>query len=193
MTEQVDIMTENIQFIPVDLHIHRFQVVDLNVEYMNWWLRGIEDCFKTDLGTLLGWPRKAVESKKRLYLTVEVEKLCSGTRGIYYLVELKGVIIGMGALRQLKKNIGEIKRMYIRPAYQGKGYGKALLQQLLQKATEFGYHAVYLDSGGFMTTAHSLYRSFGFVERDEYPETEIPPQLKPQWLFMEKTLKDATK
>jgi len=186
-------MTENIQFTPVDLRIHRSQIVDLNVEYMNWWLRGIEDCFKTDLATLLGWSKKAVESKKREYLTIEVEKLCSDPHGIYYLVELKSTIIGMGALRQLKKNISEIKRMYIRPAYQGKGYGKALLQQLLQKAKEFGYHSVYLDSGRFMTTAHNLYRSFGFIERGEYPETEIPPQLKPQWLFMEKTLKDTTK
>jgi len=181
-------MTENILFIPVDLRIHRSQVIDLNIEYMNWWLRGIEGNFKTDLATLLGWSKKAVETKKREYLTIEVEKLCSDPHGIYYLVELEGAIIGMGALRQLRKNIGELKRMYIRPAYRGKGYGKTLLQQLLQKAKEFGYHSVYLDTGRFMTAARNLYRSFGFIERKEYPETEIPPQLRPQWLFMEKTL-----
>jgi len=190
---EFDIVTENLQFISVDLRIHRAQVTDLNVEYMNWWLRGIEECFKTDLATLLGWSKKAVESKKREYLTSEVEKLCSDPHGIYYLLKLEGAIIGMGALRQLRKNIGELKRMYIRPAYRGKGYGKALLQQLLQKAKEFGYHSVYLDSGRFMTTAHNLYRSFGFVECNEYPGTEIPPQLRPQWLFMEKTLEDTIK
>lgn len=186
-------MTEKIRFLPVDLRIHRSQVFDLNVEYMNWWLRGIEECFKTDLATLLGWSEKALESKKREYLTLEVGKLCSDPHGIYYLVELKGDIIGMGALHQIREKTGEIKRMYIRPAYRGKGYGKALLQQLLQKAKEFGYHTIYLDSGRFMTTAHKLYRSFGFVECIAYPEAEIPPQFKSQWLFMEKTLKDTTK
>jgi len=182
-------MTENLQFIPVDLRIHRAQLIALNVEYMNWWLKGIEECFKTDLATLLGWSKKAVETKKQGYLTTEVEKLCSDPYGIYYLLKLEEEIVGMGTLRQLRKNIGELKRMYIRPAYRGKGYGKALLQQLLQKAKEFGYHSIYLDTGRFMTTAQNLYRSFGFIERKEYPETEIPPQLKPQWLFMEKILK----
>ena len=98
----------------------------------------------------------------------------------------------MGALRQIREKAGEIKRMYIRQRYRGKGYGKALLQQLLQKAKEFGYNSVYLDSGRFMTAAHKLYLSSGFIECNEYPETEIPLQFRPKWLFMEKALKDIT-
>jgi GNAT superfamily N-acetyltransferase len=186
-------MAEKVHFLPVDLHIHRSQVVELNVEYMNWWLKGIEECFKTDLATLLGWSKEAVEDKKREYLTGEVEKLCSEPQGVYYLLELEGAIIGMGALHQIREKAGEIKRMYIRPTYRGKGYGKALLQRLLQKAEEFGYNLVYLDSARFMTSAHRLYRSFGFVECDGYPETEVPPQFKPQWLFMRKAIEDIGK
>lgn len=94
----------------------------------------------------------------------------------------------MGALRQIKKDIGEIKRMYIRPTYRRQGYGKDLLYKLLHKAKEFGYHSIYLDSAPFMITAHRLYRSFGFIEREEYPETEVPQQLRSKWLFMEKIL-----
>jgi hypothetical protein len=44
-----------------------------------------------------------------------------------------------------------------------------------------------------MTAAHHLYRSFGFIERNEYPETDIPAQLRSQWLYMEKTLEHTTK
>jgi len=181
-------VTENLQFVPVDLRIHRAQAIDLNVEYMEWVAKEGREHFKIDIFAV-------VKTSPREYITSTIDKLLSdiSSRGIYYLVELEGAIIGMGALRQLRKNIGELKRMYIRPAYRGKGYGKTLLQQLLQKAKEFGYHAIYLDSGRFMTTAHNLYRSFGFIERNEYPETEIPPQLRPQWLFMEKTLEDTTK
>jgi len=83
--------------------------------------------------------------------------------------------------------------MYVLPPYRGKGYGRALLNQLLRKAKEFEYHSVYLDSGPFMTAVHHLYRSVGFVDRGEYPKTEVTLQLRSQWLFMEKTLQNATK
>lgn len=58
-------MTEKVHFLPMDLRVPRSQLVDLNVEYMNWWFNGIEECFKTDLSTLLGWSEEAVENKKR--------------------------------------------------------------------------------------------------------------------------------
>jgi len=182
-------MAEKVHFLPVDLRIHRSQVIDLNVEYMEWVAKEASEHFKIDIfATTVG-------ISAREYIGSTIDKLISdiSSRGIYYLVELEGAIIGMGALRQIREEIGEIKRMYIRPAYRGKGYGKALLQQLLQKAKEFGYHAIFLDSARFMTTAQSLYRSFGFIERNEYPETEIPPQLRSRWVYMEKTLEDATK
>jgi len=179
-------MTENVRFLPVDLRIHRSQVIDLNMEHMNWVLKesaALRDLVATSAVSI------------REHVISIVEKLCSDVppHGIYYLLELEDGIIGMGALHQIREKTGEIKRMYIRPAYRGKGYGKALLQQLLQKAKEFGYHAIYLDSARFMTAAQHLYRSFGFIERDAYPETEVPPQLWQQWVFMEKTLEDTTK
>ncbi|MDH7563745.1 MAG: GNAT family N-acetyltransferase [Candidatus Bathyarchaeota archaeon] len=179
-------MAEKVHFLPVDLRVHRSQVIDLNCEFMDWMLREITKYFGIDL-----LAKSAVSVRD--YVTGMVEKLCSAPHGIYYLLEIEETIIGMGALHQVRKNIAEIKRMYIRPTYRGKGYGKALLQQLMQKAKEFGYHSIYLESGPFMTTAHNLYRSVGFVERSEYPETEVPPQLRSKWLYMEKTLEDTSK
>ena len=178
-------MAEKIHFLPVDLRIHRSQVIDLNMEFMDWMLREITRYFGIDLVAT-----SAVSVRD--YVASTVEKLCSAPNGIYYLLELEDAVIGMGALHQVRKNIGEIKRMYIRPTYQGKGYGKALLQQLLKKAKEFRYHSIYLESGPFMTTAHHLYHSVGFVERNEYPETEVPQQLRSKWLYMEKTIEDTT-
>ena len=132
-------MTENLQFIPVNLRIHRAQVIDLNVEHMTWAVRKMSEYYKIDVRAMMGM-------SVREYVTSTIDKLCSDVppQGIYYLLKLENTIIGMGALRQIRKNIGEIKRMYIRPAYRGKGYGKALLQQLLQKAKEFGYHSCLL-------------------------------------------------
>ena len=64
-----------------------------------------------------------------------------------------------------------------------------MLKFLLSKSSEFGFHTIFLETGVFMTSAQHLYRSAGFNIRDEYPETEVPPQLRHVWLFMEKRLK----
>ena len=46
-----------------------------------------------------------------------------------------------------------------KPEYRKKGYGKAMLTQLLKKAKEFGFSTVRLDTGKFMDAAQSVYRS----------------------------------
>ena len=44
------------------------------------------------------------------------------------------------------------------------------------------------DSPDFMTAAHSLYRASGFKDIGPYPESEIPDEYKPHWIFMERNL-----
>ena len=176
-------LTQSIQFVPVNLRSHRSQIIDLNIKYLTWVVKAIDEYYKMDLSAEMG-------ISVREYVTNNIESLCSALppQGIFYLIELEGTAIGMGGLRRARENISEIKRMYIRPMYRGKGYGKALVNKLIQKARDFGYHVIFLDTGPFMTSAQYLYRSFGFVEREEYPETEVPLQIRSKWIFMEKIL-----
>ncbi|MFW9800547.1 MAG: GNAT family N-acetyltransferase, partial [Candidatus Thorarchaeota archaeon] len=108
--------------------------------------------------------------------------------GIVYVLEIDGKVEGMGALRRIGGKIGEIKRMYIRPRHRGRGLGKQMLRTLIEKAVEFGYSALKLETGDFMKAAQSIYRSEGFEAIDMYPETEVPEPYQPHWLFMEKRL-----
>jgi hypothetical protein len=62
-----------------------------------------------------------------------------------------------------------------------------MLETLIEAAEAAGYQRIRLDSPDFMTAAHGLYRSGGFVDIDPYPESEIPDQYKPYWVFMERT------
>lgn len=105
-----------------------------------------------------------------------------------YLVEENGDYIGMGAIREIGRGTGEIKRMYVRPRHRGRGIGRTLLRRLLEKGAELGYRKVCLDTGRFMEAARNLYRSAGFVERGEYPGTEVPPEIRDFWLYMERDL-----
>jgi len=61
-----------------------------------------------------------------------------------------------------------------------------MLNKLLEAGREFGCSTFVLDTAKFMTAAQHIYRSAGFVEREEYPESEVPATFQPYWLFMEK-------
>jgi GNAT superfamily N-acetyltransferase len=97
-------------------------------------------------------------------------------------------VAGLACMRRIRDEIGEIKRMYVRPEFRRRGIGLALLEALIAEARQIGYPTVRLDSTRFMKAAHSLYRSLGFREIDPYPESEIPPEFQHQWVFMEKRL-----
>ncbi len=92
---------------------------------------------------------------------------------------------GIGCLKAIDETTGEIKRMYVDPAYRKIGAGRAILQSLLNAARQAGYRKVRLDSPKFMEAAHSLYRGFGFKEISAYPEVEIPEAFRQYLLFME--------
>ena len=52
--------------------------------------------------------------------------------GRLYLAKYKDDIVGVGCLKRQGRGIGEIKRMYVRPAYRRKGIGKVILEQLIR-------------------------------------------------------------
>jgi GNAT superfamily N-acetyltransferase len=108
--------------------------------------------------------------------------------GRLLLAEHGGRVAGLACLRRIRPDVGEIKRMYVRPESRGRGIGRALLEALIAEAREIGYPRVRLDSTRFMKEAHSLYRSVGFERIDPYPESEIPPEYHSHWVFMEMTL-----
>lgn len=105
--------------------------------------------------------------------------------GRLILAFIDGNPCGIGCLKSINAEIGEIKRMYVDPSFRNIGAGRAILQSLLTAAKETGYTKVRLDSPKFMEAAHSLYRSFGFVAIPVYDEVEIPAAFRQYLLFME--------
>ena len=172
-----------VEFIPINLELHKTELITLNEEYLSWIMDEMKKRYNIDLEKLTGVSVNEYTNNFLKDLSVYFPP-----EGIYYLIQVENSIIGMGALRTLKKSVGEIKRMYIRPKYRGNGYGKKILKILLKKGREFGFTSFRLDSGKFMTTAHRVYRLAGFHERERYPESEVPTFFLPHWLFMEKII-----
>lgn len=91
-------------------------------------------------------------------------------KGALFLVEENGIYIGVAGLRQIENDhTCEVKRMYIRPDYQGKGLGTMLLNALIEEAKTLEYNIVKLDTlGPKMPAAVALYKSAGFTETTPY-------------------------
>jgi GNAT superfamily N-acetyltransferase len=96
--------------------------------------------------------------------------------------------IGTAAMRRIGPDTAEIKRMWVDPSERRGGIGRAMLDRLLEAASDARYSRIVLDSPDFMTDAHRLYRARGFTDREPYPETEIPPELHSHWVFTERRL-----
>ena len=168
-------------FIVFNPNVHRSAFLDLSEEYFTWMAQELQNNYNIDAHSMITIPL-------RDFIENSIDEFTSSisTDGIFYLIQVKDKIVGMGALRKLKEDIGEIKRMYIRPAYRVRGYGKQMLNKLLQAGREFGCTSFLLETSKFMTVAQHIYRSAGFVEREEYPESETPTILRQYQLFMEK-------
>ncbi|HTP07043.1 MAG TPA: GNAT family N-acetyltransferase [Anaerolineae bacterium] len=93
--------------------------------------------------------------------------------GRFYLTRYNGQTAGVGCLKQLEPGIGEIQRMYVLPAFRGKGIGRAIANRLIAEARTLGYRQLRLESLEFLAEAHSLYRSIGFNDIDPYADNSM--------------------
>jgi N-acetylglutamate synthase-like GNAT family acetyltransferase len=93
--------------------------------------------------------------------------------GRFYVVRHSGAYVGVGCLKRLTASVGEIQRMYVQPQVRGIGAGRRLVERLLADARAIGYETVRLESLKFLSAAHALYRSVGFVEITPYAENSM--------------------
>ncbi|MCT2280725.1 GNAT family N-acetyltransferase [Micromonospora chalcea] len=90
---------------------------------------------------------------------------------IHYLAAVVGGrAVGCGGLQALDADTGELKRMYVRPAFRGRGIARQLLVALEELAFRAGHRTVCLETGTYLPAAISLYRSSGYEPIPVYGE-----------------------
>jgi ribosomal protein S18 acetylase RimI-like enzyme len=92
--------------------------------------------------------------------------------GRLLLARVDGALAGCVASRDLGDRICEMKRLFVRPAFHGRGCGRRLVDAIVREARSAGYEAMRLDTLATMRAAIAIYEALGF--RDVAPYTENP-------------------
>ena len=171
------------ELVPYDPDVHRDEYVQMSKDYMTWIFDQLD---------------KNYDLNSRNWLEVPFEEWLDGIvdpfenleppQGILYMIESPEGVVGMGAMKKLRDDCGEIKRMYNCPEYRGQGLGRKMIVRLLEDGKRFGCKSFKLDTPKWAKAAQGLYKSVGFVEGEKYPESEIPELFQKYWMWMEKVL-----
>jgi ribosomal protein S18 acetylase RimI-like enzyme len=101
--------------------------------------------------------------------------------GALLLARADGAPAGAVGLRPLEPGIGEMKRLYVRPACRalrmadGRSIGRSLADGIVAQARALGYRRLRLDTiTGKMAAAVKLYKAMGFVEIAPYYASPVP-------------------
>jgi len=123
---------------------HIAQVRELFLEYAT--SLGFNLCFQNFDKELAGLPGDYAPPEGRLLLA-----------------EYEGQLAGCVALHKLENSICEMKRLYLRPQFRGKGLGRTLADRIIAEARQIGYRRMRLDTvEPLMKDAVAMYRKLGF-------------------------------
>lgn len=163
---------KSVEYVEVNLKEHKQVLLEFTLNYMHWIQKNVKKNYYVDMFEEVGTP--LVD-----YVHDYVEIKSTSPEFKYFLVRhtQSNNYIGMGGIRKLSDEIGEIVHMYIRSEYHGEGMGVQLLKFLLDTAKSMGYKKIRLDTLGFMETANRIYEYFGFEEISQYPQSEVPAKL----------------
>lgn len=95
--------------------------------------------------------------------------------------------IGCGALKRHSDTVGEVKRMFTRPAWQGQGVGRRVLDKILETAEREELKTLVLETGDQHPAAWAIYEKAGFTRCGpvlDYPDS-------PYSVFYQKQLRAA--
>lgn len=82
---------------------------------------------------------------------------------LFWTIRADDALAGCGALKDDADGSGEIKSMFIRPTWRGRGLSRKVLETIEETALEIGLRRLNLETGADSLAARALYESSGYV------------------------------
>jgi putative acetyltransferase len=133
----------------------------------------VEDPLQTDVRALIAGLDAHLISMSDEGYHMTVEELAQPNISLFVARD-GGQAVACGALRRHGAGIGEVKRMYTVPGYQGQGIGGRILGEIIARARQEGLTRMVLETGTRQQTAWHLYEKAGFKRCGpvlDYPDT----------------------
>ena len=87
-------------------------------------------------------------------------------------------VLGGGAIRRYNDRNAELKRVFVRAEYQGRGIGSRRVALLMEWAAQLGYERMILETGELLAESCSVYKKLGFQVIENYgPYADMPESL----------------
>jgi amino-acid N-acetyltransferase len=111
--------------------------------------------------------------QSRVLLGKERVELYESVQEFLVAEDASGKVIGCGALHVMWEDLGEVRTLAIAEAHQGKGIGKLLLENLLERAKAIGLKRIFC-----LTFEVEFFAKLGFEPISETPvEPEVYAEL----------------
>lgn len=83
--------------------------------------------------------------------------------------------VGIASFKKYDDECAEVKRVFIKQEYRGRGTSNKLMELLEKVAREKGYHYLILESGEPLVAAMALYRKMGYKVIPNYGQYKDMP------------------
>jgi N-acetylglutamate synthase-like GNAT family acetyltransferase len=96
-------------------------------------------------------------------------------RGVtYYLLERDGIPVGCAAIEEAPESICYLERLAVLPGHWNKGYGRALVNNVVLKARTLGARELGIGIMDAHTELKEWYQRLGFVEIQTRDYAHLP-------------------
>lgn len=141
---------------------------EMFLEYQQW--LGVDLCFQDFDNELAGLPGKYAPPSGEIFIARDA-----------------GAVAGVVAVRPIGEpddKLSEMKRLYVRDQWRGRGLGRALADLAAGFARDAGYRRMVLDTLPRLEIAVAMYGRMGFVKTAPYYDDNPLPDV----VYMEKIL-----
>ena len=84
--------------------------------------------------------------------------------------------VGCASFKKYDEENAEVKRVFIKDEYRGRGISKTLMSMLEERASKSGYKYLVLESGELLVAAMALYRKLDFKVIPNYGQYKDMPE-----------------